>query len=75
MVESDEMPEDREALSAEEKKILRQWIDGGAQWPAGLAMIDPAIYVRPESPSSTWVETCKSEISNNTQAEATDTHM
>ncbi len=33
-VESDEMPDERPALSAEEKKVLREWIDGGAVWSA-----------------------------------------
>jgi len=32
-VESDEMPDDRPPLSAEEKRLLRQWIEAGAVWP------------------------------------------
>src|SRR5687767_10191446 len=31
-VDSGEMPEDRPPLSAEEKKVLREWIDAGAVW-------------------------------------------
>lgn len=41
-VESDEMPQDREPLSAEEKKLLKAWIDAGAAWSVDL--IDPAVY-------------------------------
>jgi len=41
-VESDEMPEDREPLSADDKKLLRDWIEGGAQWT--IELIDPAVY-------------------------------
>ena len=26
------MPEDRDPLGAAEKKLLRKWIDGGAEW-------------------------------------------
>jgi mono/diheme cytochrome c family protein len=31
-VESDEMPKGRTPLSAEEKRLLRQWLDAGAVW-------------------------------------------
>lgn len=31
-VESDEMPENRPPLTADEKKVLREWIDAGAVW-------------------------------------------
>lgn len=41
-IESDEMPEDRDPLSAADKKLLREWIDGGAQW--SIELIDPAVY-------------------------------
>lgn len=41
-VVTDEMPEDRTPLTAEEKAILKQWIDGGAKWT--FEMIDPAVY-------------------------------
>jgi mono/diheme cytochrome c family protein len=33
-VESDEMPDEGPPLSAEEKKLLREWINSGAAWPA-----------------------------------------
>ena len=38
-VESDEMPEDRPPLSADEKKLLKDWIDAGAVWSGDA--IDP----------------------------------
>lgn len=44
-IESDEMPHKRDPLSPEEKRLIRQWIDGGAAWTVDF--IDPAIYSRP----------------------------
>lgn len=41
-VASDEMPKERDALSAEEKRVLREWIDEGATWTADV--VDPAVY-------------------------------
>ncbi|MCA9070026.1 MAG: DUF1595 domain-containing protein, partial [Planctomycetaceae bacterium] len=41
-VQSDEMPEDRESLSTEEKKLLKEWLDAGATW--SVDFIDPAVY-------------------------------
>ncbi len=41
-VEDDVMPQDRPALSTEEKKALQQWIDSGAAWT--IDYVDPAIY-------------------------------
>ncbi len=38
----DEMPEDREPLSSDEKALLKQWIEGGASWT--INQIDPAVY-------------------------------
>jgi hypothetical protein len=52
-VESDEMPEDRQPLSAREKALLRQWIDGGATWP--VEEIDPAAYSQDRSVAGNWV--------------------
>ena len=54
-VHSDEMPEDREPLSAEDKRLLKEWIDGGAEWT--LELIDPALYAHatPEEQRATWV--------------------
>jgi len=43
-VEHDEMPEDRPALSADEKEKLRDWIDAGAVWPG--EEIDPLAHMR-----------------------------
>lgn len=43
-IENDDMPHKREALSAAEKAIFRQWIDEGASWTVDF--IDPAIYSR-----------------------------
>ena len=41
-VESDEMPEDRDPLSAEEKKHLREWIETGAVWTSET--LDPSAH-------------------------------
>jgi hypothetical protein len=43
LVDADEMPQDRAPLAATEKKVLRQWLDGSAQW--SLDLIDPAVYL------------------------------
>jgi hypothetical protein len=53
-VESDEMPDNRPPLSAEEKKLLRQWIDGGAQWTGEV--IDPAIYAHKRAAKTRFVQ-------------------
>lgn len=53
VVESDEMPQDRDPLSAEEKALLKRWIDQGASWT--VAVIDPANYRHPEKAGSVWV--------------------
>lgn len=42
-VESESMPLERPPLTADEKKLLQQWIDDGATW--SLSEIDPAIYL------------------------------
>lgn len=44
-IENDEMPHKRDPLTAEEKAIIRDWIDGGASWTVDF--IDPAIYSLP----------------------------
>ena len=54
LVQSDDMPTDRAPLSAEEKKLLKQWIDGGAQWTVDV--IDPAIYTHKRGASQLWVQ-------------------
>jgi len=43
-VAHDEMPEDRPALSAEEKEKLRTWIEAGAVWPG--EEVDPLAHMR-----------------------------
>lgn len=43
-IEFDDMPHNRDPLSDEEKKILQEWIEGGANWTVDF--IDPAIYSR-----------------------------
>lgn len=53
VVESDEMPQDRDPLSVEEKQLLREWIDGGASW--SVAVIDPANYRHSMESGSVWV--------------------
>ncbi len=35
MVMADSMPQNRAPLSDLEKRVLREWIDGGAEWPDG----------------------------------------
>ena len=37
-VEANEMPEERPPLSAQEKKLLKEWIAGGAEWPDGFTV-------------------------------------
>lgn len=44
LVLHDDMPEDREPLSPSEKKLLKEWIDGGAKWSS--EMIDPLAHKR-----------------------------
>ena len=53
LVESGEMPAEGDPLSAEQKKLLKQWIDAGATW--SLDLIDPAVYLHEASASSNWV--------------------
>ena len=53
-VESDEMPEDRDPLSTAEKKLLREWIEGGAKW--SLNKIDPADYTYNNESGAPWVQ-------------------
>jgi len=42
MVADNEMPEDRDPLSSNEKTALKKWIDDGAYWP--VEFIDPLAY-------------------------------
>jgi len=53
-VESDEMPRGRPPLSADEKKLFQQWIDGGATW--SLDFIDPAVYAHGDGSQKVFVQ-------------------
>jgi hypothetical protein len=53
-VESDEMPHDRPPLSGEQKRLLREWIDGGAPWTVDA--IEPADYRKASETSVPWVQ-------------------
>lgn len=52
-VESNAMPHERTPLNVSEKKLLRDWIAGGAEFP--LDTIDPAIYLHGESSGKVFV--------------------
>lgn len=78
-VESDEMPEDRPPLVAREKALLKQWIEGGAVWPAET--IDPAAHRLSRQTGQTWlrrltvpeyVETVRSALGVEVAKEAAD---
>lgn len=43
-IASDDMPADRSPLNASEKKIIKQWIDDGADW--SIAKVDSAVFLR-----------------------------
>ena len=53
VVESDDMPKKRAALSAAEKKVFRDWIQAGAPWT--LDYVDAATYVHDSHGSENWV--------------------
>ncbi|MDA0348387.1 MAG: DUF1592 domain-containing protein [Verrucomicrobia bacterium] len=48
----DDMPEDRPHLSQEQKDLIKQWIDDGAEWT--VDWIDPAIYEKEDSKEN-WI--------------------
>jgi len=52
-IESDEMPEDRDPLSALEKGFVKQWIDSGASWT--IDVIDPAEFKQDRPVGTNWV--------------------
>ena len=52
-VESDDMPKNRTALTAEEKQWLKQWIEDGAVW--SKETIDPADYAH-SGAGDVWVQ-------------------
>ncbi|MEX2139011.1 MAG: DUF1592 domain-containing protein [Pirellulales bacterium] len=49
-VDSDEMPKERPPLTAEEKRLLREWIEAGAVW--SLDVIDRSDYTQKQSAGS-----------------------
>ena len=52
-VEADLMPQDRPALSDDQKRLLREWIDAGASWSSDT--IDPAAYTVERRAGENWV--------------------
>ncbi|MEM1296164.1 MAG: DUF1592 domain-containing protein, partial [Verrucomicrobiota bacterium] len=53
-IEHDDMPEDRDPLSSEEKQLIKDWIAAGAPWT--LDAIDPAIYEHDATSGQVWVQ-------------------
>ena len=53
VVEADDMPDERDPLSADEKRKLRQWIDDGAVWAGGE--IDPLAHTHDRRGAQNWV--------------------
>ena len=71
------MPEDRDVLSGADKKLLRDWIEGGAEWT--LKRIDPAVYKHGPERLARWVrrltveeyiETVRSAVGVDIETEA-----
>ncbi len=54
VVATDDMPKKRPPLSIEEKKLLKQWIDGGAKW--SKETIDPADYIHDSHSGGIFVQ-------------------
>ncbi len=52
-IEADDMPANREPLSAEEKEIIKKWIDTGAVW--SLDQIDPEVYLHEGKVAGNWI--------------------
>jgi hypothetical protein len=48
----DDMPEDRPPLSQEQKDVIKQWIDDGAEWT--VDWIDPVVY-ESEDRGENWI--------------------
>jgi hypothetical protein len=76
-VEANEMPADRPSLSSEDKKILKEWLDQGAEW--SVDYLDPAVYAHGTSSGGTilqrltraeYIETVKSAVGVDIAAEA-----
>ncbi len=53
LVESNDMPHDRDPLTDSAKQRLKKWIDDGAVWT--LETIDPAVYVHGGRPDANWL--------------------
>lgn len=53
MAEAESMPKGRQPLSAEEKNLLREWIDSGAEW--SYETLDPGVYSRGDRGIGNWV--------------------
>ena len=53
VVESGDMPDERDSLSADEKKLLRKWIDDGAVWTT--EEIDPLAHTFDRRANQNWV--------------------
>lgn len=53
LVKFDDMPDDREPLSASEKALLKEWIDGGAKWSGET--VDPLAHKRDRRANENWV--------------------
>lgn len=53
-VAADEMPLDREPLTADEKEWLRRWLSDGAAW--SLEVLDPAVYHSGEQSEKVFVQ-------------------
>ena len=51
---SDEMPEDREPLTSEQKQWVKEWIEGGASWP--VEEVDPAAFVHGGTSAENWLQ-------------------
>jgi hypothetical protein len=49
----DEMPDERELLTAGQKAVLKQWIQDGAVW--SMDHIDPVLYQHAQSAHANWV--------------------
>lgn len=54
LTEAESMPKGLAPLSAQEKRLLRDWIDAGAEWP--LKRVDPAIYSQGDRAMGNWVQ-------------------
>ena len=54
MTEAESMPKGLAPLSAGEKRLLRDWIDAGAEW--SLERLDPAIYSKADRAMGNWAQ-------------------